>query len=212
MKTKKFYSYLIAAFCCLCAVFALTSCHPDDEEDDNNGNGSETIIDYDYIEDDNGNENNSDKNIGYVEFKEPCLIKGATREEVMAWMKANMPEYEIESLAVDDSGWDTYVHKDNPSIEITYSFYHNRLYTLQVYGPFQIEKVLELLDKRYGRNNRVDSSQSITEVTVDSYIYLVSNADVSVVGVAHTYGMDTKINMGTITQYYRDDVGVQYRF
>lgn len=150
MKTKRFYSYLLAAFCCLCAVFALTSCHPDDEEDDNNGNdhGSKTKIEY-------------------IEFKEPCLNKYATRDEVKAWMAINMPEYEI---CVDIESALNYAIANKPINNVIYSFYNGRLLASSCSGAYKYEKVVDFLCAKYGERE----TESITMdhgVTYESYEY-----------------------------------------
>lgn len=186
MKTKRFYSYLLAAFCCLCAVFALTSCHPDDEEDDNNGNdhGSKTKIEY-------------------IEFKEPCLIKGATKDDVMAWMKTNMPEYETDTDYGDIMLM--YHHKDNYLGIIGYNFNNNGLFQASTSGPFQVEKIFDFLDKKYGERKE-DVTTVTNGVKSELYTYPCNNSSIGGITVMHQYGLYT------LTNTYYEKVSVGYVF
>lgn len=149
MKTKRFYSYLLAA-CSVMAAFTMFSCSDPNEED---------------LEE---KEKEKDKNkIEYIDFKEPCLNKFATRDEVKAWMAINMPEYEI---CVDIESALNYAIANKPINNVIYSFYNGRLLASSCSGAYKYEKVVDFLCAKYGERE----TESITMdhgVTYESYEY-----------------------------------------
>ena len=168
MKTKRFYSYLLAAFCCLCAVFALTSCHPDDEGNEN----------------ENGGNKKSNGKIEYIKFKEPCLMKGATKDEVKMWMAKNMPDYE---LGLDEMISMVFSYKGDVTLSnVAYTFENGQMYIASCKGIYSFKSVSDILCEKYG-TMETESIMAEDGITLESYTFHPQNMGLKWISLDYMY-------------------------
>lgn len=192
MKTKRFYSYLIAACCCMTMV-SLTSC---DEK---------ITDDFDFDE----------KYVEYIEFKEPCLINHATPTEVHAWMKANMPEWELSyswKAVKDDDKVLSYDYGSDIYQNIAYFFDEEGLCNLYMDGNFHIKDVLMVLDEKYGKKTPVNLITN-PGLKGEAYKYLDPKGDLEYISCDRTYGksMDNEYTDGVFIIYYFRNMPEYYK-
>ena len=192
MKTKKFYSYLIAAFCCMTMV-SLTSC---DEK---------ITDDFDFDE----------KYVEYIEFKEPCLINHATPTEVHAWMKANMPEWELlpgMGVKDDDKYLSYYYGSYILGRDIAYYFDEEGLCDLSIYGNFHMKDVLMVLDEKYGKKTP-ENILATPGYKCEYYKYFEPKGDLEFVYIMRSYGksMDNEYTDHTTILYYFRNTPEHYK-